>query len=230
MKAGTPSRPSSPAAAQRSSIASSMASPTIDQRLHLALSRIRARMGEHLADLGMAAAAVDPLHQRAEPFRLRHPAGGAAFGEPAIIDELDVEPADRGGFLEHLAPAAGRRRPRSAAGSWWRRAQRSAGRAGRARRGGIERTLARNASISGCAETGGRRVALEPRSRGRSLLIAVWQLHRPYRCPDRARARAMSAAANRSTTASDGRRGGSGRRPVSLNPADPGLPAACARN
>ena len=34
---------------------------------------------------------------------LRHPAARLAFVEAAVIDELDVEPAERGGRLEHLA-------------------------------------------------------------------------------------------------------------------------------
>ena len=37
-------------------------------------------MREDLADLGVAAAAVDARHQVAEPLGLRHPARGAAFG------------------------------------------------------------------------------------------------------------------------------------------------------
>src|SRR5262245_58812459 len=53
-----------------------------------------ARGPNHLADLGVPAAAVDARHQAGEPSRLRPPGRRAAFGEPAIIDELDVEPAD----------------------------------------------------------------------------------------------------------------------------------------
>ena len=70
---------------------------------------LAAGMREHLADLGMAAAAIDPRHQRAEPRRLGDPRRGAAFGKTAIIDELDIEAADGGGFAEHvgLQPARG---------------------------------------------------------------------------------------------------------------------------
>ena len=59
-------------------------------------------MGENLSDLGMAAAAVDPRHQRAEPLGLREPRRRSAFGKPAIIDELDIKAADGGRFTEHV--------------------------------------------------------------------------------------------------------------------------------
>ena len=80
-----------------------------DQGCDLAGVVLAARMGQHLADLGMAAAAIDLRHQRAEPRRLGDPGRGAAFGEAAIIDELDIEAADGGGFAEHvgLQPAGG---------------------------------------------------------------------------------------------------------------------------
>ena len=60
-------------------------------------------MRQHLADLGVAAAAVDAAHQRGELVARRHPAGGAALGEPAEIDQLDIEPADRRRLAEHVA-------------------------------------------------------------------------------------------------------------------------------
>ncbi len=63
---------------------------------------LAAGMRKHLADLGMAAAAIDPRHQRAEPRRLGDPRRGAAFGKTAIIDELDIEAADGGCFAEHV--------------------------------------------------------------------------------------------------------------------------------
>ena len=47
------------------------------------------------ADLGVSAATIDPRHQFRKPFGLRHPGRRAAFGQPAVIDELDVEPAHR---------------------------------------------------------------------------------------------------------------------------------------
>ena len=59
-------------------------------------------MGEYFADLGMAATAIDALHQRAEPRRLGDPWRGAAFRKAAIIDELDIEPAGGGRFAKHI--------------------------------------------------------------------------------------------------------------------------------
>ena len=59
-------------------------------------------MAERAADLRVAAAAVDARHQPGERLGLADPARGAAFAEPAEIQELHVEPADRGGGLEHL--------------------------------------------------------------------------------------------------------------------------------
>ena len=66
-------------------------------------------MAEDLADLGMAAAAIDPLPSARQPFRLRHPSRGAAFGEAAEIDELHVEAADRSRLRGTCRPAARRR-------------------------------------------------------------------------------------------------------------------------
>ena len=66
------------------------------------LWRFALGMGDDLADLGVAAAAVDPLHQRAQPLGLRHPARGPAFAEAAVIDQLHVEPADRRRLAEHV--------------------------------------------------------------------------------------------------------------------------------
>ena len=60
------------------------------------------RMGEHFGDLSMAAAAIDALHQRAEPPGLGNPGRGAAFRKAAIIDELDVEPAGGSRFAKHI--------------------------------------------------------------------------------------------------------------------------------
>ena len=119
------------------------------QRLHLALLGLAPRMREHLADLGVTAAAVDLLHQRRELPRLRHPARGAAFGQAAestpVARRARRSPPSRG----TCRPAACTRCPTAAGGSWWRRAQRSAGRAGRRRPPGrAPSPVPRNASIS----------------------------------------------------------------------------------
>src|SRR6202035_1757838 len=42
---------------------------------------LAAAVGQPLPDLGMAAAPIDPRHQRAEPRRLGDPRRGAAFGK-----------------------------------------------------------------------------------------------------------------------------------------------------
>ena len=59
-------------------------------------------MGDDLADLGMAAAAVDPLHQRAQPLGLRDPVRSPALAQAAVINELHVEAADRRRLAEHV--------------------------------------------------------------------------------------------------------------------------------
>ena len=69
------------------------------------------------------------LISRGERCALRHEARRPAFGEAAEIDELHVEPAERRGRPGTFSPAGRRRGPRSAAGSWWRRARRPAARA-----------------------------------------------------------------------------------------------------
>ena len=121
-----------------------------DQRLHLGLARVSARACvEHLADLGVAAAAVDARHQLAEPLAARRPSARRGI-RPARGNRRAAHRARRSRPPRGTCrPAAGRRCPRSAAGSWWRRARRSAGRACRPRRGGPSvRPALRNASIS----------------------------------------------------------------------------------
>ena len=145
----------------------------IDQRRHLALVALRARVAQHLADLRMAALASDARHQVAEAGAVRDPARGAAFVQAAEIDELHVEPADRSQPRGTSRPAACRRYPRSAAGSWWRRARRSAGRAGRPRSaaqacGRAERT--RRSRRAGDVAAGSLRVS---RGRGGGLVAFV---------------------------------------------------------
>ena len=46
---------------------------------------------------------MDRAHDPVQIGGVGHPAARLAFVEAAIIDELDVEPAERGGRLEHLA-------------------------------------------------------------------------------------------------------------------------------
>ena len=59
-------------------------------------------MRNDLADLGVTAAAIDLLHERAEPLSPGHPLRRPAFAESAIIDQLDIEATDRGGFAKHV--------------------------------------------------------------------------------------------------------------------------------
>ena len=72
------------------------------QRLHPLPGVFLAGMAQHLADLGVAAAAVDARHQFREPLACRNPARGAAFAQAAEINQLDIEPADAGRFAEHV--------------------------------------------------------------------------------------------------------------------------------
>ena len=168
MKAGTPSSPSSPAAAAE----------IVDRLLHGVADKTSACTFavSHLARAHAAAPCRSgcgrrgnrcaPSARRARA--VRDPARGAAFVEPAEIDELHVEPADRAPPRGTSRPAAGRRCPRSAAGSWWRRARRSAGRAGRPATGGASvRARCRNASISarGDAAAGSLRAPVWTRGR-----------------------------------------------------------------
>ena len=94
MNTGTLSRPSSPALAQRSSTASSMASPTNTTARTPGRRRLAARFRQHLADLGIAALAIDPAHQPGELADVGDPSRRAAFIEAAIVDQPHVETAD----------------------------------------------------------------------------------------------------------------------------------------
>src|SRR4051794_5182470 len=58
------------------------------QGLHLRHLGLTLGVRNDLADLGVAAAAIDSLHEAAEPLGLRDPARGPTFGEPTIIDQL----------------------------------------------------------------------------------------------------------------------------------------------
>jgi hypothetical protein len=59
-------------------------------------------MAEDFCDLRLTAAAIDARHQFAQAPRLRNPGRSAAFHKPAIINELDLETAAGGRFLEHV--------------------------------------------------------------------------------------------------------------------------------
>src|SRR5579885_1912395 len=74
----------------------------IDERVDLTESAFALRMGEHFAHLGEAALAMDLAHEGGERGRVAHPFRGPALAEPAKIDELDVEAADRLDRLEHV--------------------------------------------------------------------------------------------------------------------------------
>ena len=107
-----------------------MASPTKTSACTFLSLVSRSRMGEHAADLRVAATAVDLLHQGAEHGGIRDEPRGSAFGQAAVVEELDVDARRSKPPRGTCRPAGGRPRPRSAAGSWWRRGQRSAVRAG----------------------------------------------------------------------------------------------------
>ena len=73
-----------------------------DKGLDLSVLRLALGMSEDLAELRVAAAAFNALHQRAQPFRLRYPTRGAALPEAAVIDQLHVQPADRRCLAKHV--------------------------------------------------------------------------------------------------------------------------------
>ncbi len=66
----------------------------IDQRGDRLFLRFPAGMGQHLADLGLAAAAVDAHHKVAQALGIADPFRRLAFAEAAKIDKLDVQAAD----------------------------------------------------------------------------------------------------------------------------------------
>ena len=119
-----------------------------------------------------------PRHQLGEPLGLRHPARGPAFVQAAVVDELDVEPADRRRLAEHvgLQPAGGIPGRLPAHGGVEREDQPAA--LPGAVDGARPFTWARKASISGRVEAGAgaRRLASSRRSiggpSGRSLAMA----------------------------------------------------------
>jgi hypothetical protein len=57
--------------------------------------------GQHPAELGVTGAAFDFCHQVGEHPSIGDPARGAAFAHPAVVDELEIESADRRRLLEH---------------------------------------------------------------------------------------------------------------------------------
>ena len=90
--------------------------------------------GQHLADLGVAAAAGDADHQPLQRGRVADEFRRLAFAKPAKIDELDAQAIRPCRPRRTSRPAACRPGPRSAGGSSLRRARGSAGPAGRSRR------------------------------------------------------------------------------------------------
>ena len=131
MKAGTPQQPEF--AGRRAEVVDRLLHGVadIDQRLHLRSARILAPTCDSTLPIW-----VWPPRQSIFSISAPSRSGCAtqprcpAFGKPAKIDELHIEPADRRRLLRTSRPAAGRPYPRSAGGSWWRRAQRPAARAG----------------------------------------------------------------------------------------------------
>src|SRR6202042_2643299 len=102
MNTGTLSKPSSPAFTQRSSTFSSMASPTNTTARYAVRHRFASCLGQYFADLGIAAAAIDFAHQLRQRGAVGNPAGGTAFIQASIVDQTDVETADRGRLPKHV--------------------------------------------------------------------------------------------------------------------------------
>jgi hypothetical protein len=74
----------------------------IDQRVDRLLCRLGSGVAQHLADLRVAARAIDSRHQARERVGVRHPLGGAALAGATKVDELHIEPADRLDGVEHV--------------------------------------------------------------------------------------------------------------------------------
>src|SRR5437763_17086984 len=74
-----------------------------DQRIDALFLVLRNCVREDTLDLRLAAEARDGAHRPMQIGGGGQPAARLAFTEAAIIDELDVEAAERGGRLEHLA-------------------------------------------------------------------------------------------------------------------------------
>ena len=102
MKTGTPKQPKF--AGRGAQVVDLLLHGVADehQRLHPLLAVFLARVAENLADLGVAAAAIDARHQRGEFLGTGDPARGAALAKPTEIDQLNIEPAGLGCLAEHI--------------------------------------------------------------------------------------------------------------------------------
>ncbi len=76
-----------------------------DERRDFPFLGFAPRMGQNLADLGVAAPTIDARHQAAEPARLGDPRRSAALREPAIINQLNIEAAD-GAASRNMSPCS----------------------------------------------------------------------------------------------------------------------------
>src|SRR5581483_9806089 len=73
-----------------------------DQRLHRRIGVLLPRVAQHLANLRVAAAAIDPPHELGEPDAGAYPCRSAALVKTAEVYELDVEPAEARRFAKHV--------------------------------------------------------------------------------------------------------------------------------
>ena len=124
MKALTPRSPSSPAERAERVDRLLHGVADIDEHLHGLVLRLAADMPQDPADLGLAAAAVDPLHQA------RKRAGRRPSARRGTRQSRGNRRAARRGRRRRpprtSRPGPGRPDPRSAAGSSWRRARKRA--------------------------------------------------------------------------------------------------------
>src|SRR6516165_8956157 len=74
-----------------------------DESGHLEQAGFALSVGEDLADLCPAGAAMDARHQPSELVCVCDPARTAACREVAVINQLDTETADGGDSFEHVA-------------------------------------------------------------------------------------------------------------------------------
>ena len=71
-------------------------------RAHGGRHRLAAGFGQHFSNLGVAALAIDLAHQLRQMRGVGNPSRRAAFVEATVVDEADIETADRGRLAEHV--------------------------------------------------------------------------------------------------------------------------------
>src|SRR5262249_41845985 len=71
-----------------------------NQCSHAGGGRLAPRLRKYLGDLGVAAAAIDLGHEPRELGAVRNPSRRAAFVEATVVDQADIQTAERGSLAE----------------------------------------------------------------------------------------------------------------------------------